>query len=74
MPEELKASIIESLKGKPAHKGRTREESAYAIMSDMGAMRGPRTTRKGRRIERKITAKDAGDALAKAAEDPILDR
>lgn len=66
MPEELKASIEESLAGKPPYKGRTREESAYAIMNDMGAVRGSKTTRRGRRIERKITAKDAGDSLAKS--------
>ncbi len=70
MPEKLKAEIEESVRGRnrtrPAHKGRTPEQSAYAIMNDMGAMRGSRTTRKGRRYERKLTAQDAGDAIAKS--------
>ncbi len=75
MPEALKAGIMESLEGKKPYHGRSREESAYAIMNDMGAMRGSRTTRKGRRMERR-TMKDAGDALAKSmrGDDPILDK
>lgn len=70
MPEELKAKIEESVRARnrtrPAYQGRTPEESAYAIMNDMGAVQGSRTTRKGRRMERKITAQDAGDAIAKS--------
>jgi|GEM_PF-1742453 len=56
MPEKLKRKIAGSLKGKPAYKGRTAEESAYAIMNSMGAMRGSKTTRKGRRMEEKLDA------------------
>jgi hypothetical protein len=68
MPELLK----KKLEAKPSIR------NAYAVMNSMGAMRGSKTTAKGRRIERKLrrrhraTMKDAGDALA--AEDPILDR
>jgi len=56
MPERLKKKIAASLKGKPSHKGRTAEESAYAIMNSMGAMKGSKTTAKGRRMERKARA------------------
>ena len=56
MPEKLKQKIAGSLKGKPSFKGRTAEQSAYAIMNSMGAMRGSKTTKKGRRMEEKLNA------------------
>ena len=55
MPKRLKRRIMSSLKGRSPYKGRTAEESAYAIMNAMGATRGSRTTDKGRRIEKKLT-------------------
>jgi len=56
MPEKLKRQIVASLRGKPSYKGRSAEESAYAIMNSMGAMKGSKVTKKGRRMERKIHA------------------
>lgn len=61
MPEKLKKRIQGSLKGRKRYKGRSAEESAYAIMNSMGAMKGSKTTKKGRRMESKIK------------DDPILD-
>jgi len=55
MPERLKNSIKGGLKGNAKQfKGRTAEESAYAIMNSIGAMKGSNTTEKGRRMERKL--------------------
>ena len=54
MPEKLKKRIQGSLKGRKRYKGRSAEESAYAIMNSMGAMKGSKTTKKGRRMEQKV--------------------
>ena len=53
MPERLKKRIEGSLRGKRRHKGRTAEQSAYAIMNSIGAMKGSKTTAKGWEMERK---------------------
>ncbi len=55
MPRKLKASIQGGLANAPKFKGRSAEQSAYAIMNSMGAMRGSKTTPKGRRMERKLS-------------------
>jgi len=54
MPEKLKKRIQGSLKGRKRYKGRTAEESSYAIMNSIGAMKGSKTTEKGRKMERKL--------------------
>jgi hypothetical protein len=60
MPEALLAKLR-------AQKGVRNE---YAVANAMGAMRGSKTTAKGRRIERKLRRKrnykEAGDALARS--------
>lgn len=63
MPELLKKKL-------QAQRG---VRNPYAVMNAMGAMRGSRTTDKGRRIEKKLrrrnrgrTAQEAGDALAES--------
>lgn len=54
MPKRLKASIQGGLTRSPKFPGRTAEQSAYAIMNHIGAMRGNKITAKGRRMERKL--------------------
>ena len=54
MPAKLKRQIVSSLKGRSPYKGRTAEESAYAIMNSMEATRGGRITEKGRKLEQKL--------------------
>lgn len=58
MPELLKQEIEQSVeqrnRKKPRFKGRTAEESAYAIMQSMGAMHGSKITPKGERMEKKL--------------------
>ncbi len=60
MPEELKKRIQGSLRGRKRFKGRTAEESAYAIMNSIGAMKGSKTTGKGRKMERKLRERNDG--------------
>jgi hypothetical protein len=59
MPEALKQKLI-----------RQGVDNPYAVMNSMGAMKGSKITAKGRRIERKLrkraSYKDAGDALARS--------
>ena len=68
MPKNLKASIQGGLSRAPGFEGRTAEQSAYAIMNSIGAVKGSKTTRKGRRMERKITDRrgrsDRGEVLS----------
>ena len=67
MPAFLEARLKKAA-AKKGFSGKRADRYVYGAMNNMGAMRGSKETAKGRRMERKHTAKVAHEKMRKLSE------